>query len=60
MAWQDDLDIHLLGAGGGGVEVVYFEPEKHAISIRLEIGVADAAVMVLDLPLVQLQYETAV
>jgi hypothetical protein len=51
MTGFDDLNFHLLGAGHGGIEVVEFEPEEHAIR--------RSAVMVLDVPLVQLEDQCA-
>src|SRR5437879_5480209 len=60
MARQNNLDFHFLGAGHGGVEVAGLKPEQHPISVWLEIGVSDGAVMVLDLPAVQLQDQPAI
>src|SRR5579863_1953989 len=52
---QDNLDLHFPRPGDGRVEVVDFEPKKHAISVGLLILVADGSVMVLHLPPMQLQ-----
>ena len=54
MPWHDDLGVELLGACDGGVEVVQLEPQEHAIS-RRDVGVSKAAVVVLDVPAVQLE-----
>jgi len=55
MAGQDNLDSHGLGTRHGGVEIIDLKPQKDAVSVRLEIRVPDRAVMVLDLPFVQLE-----
>jgi len=60
MAWQDDLNLHFLGAGHGGVEVPDFKPEQHAISVWLGLWISDGAVMMLHFPPVQLQNQLAV
>ena len=60
MAWQDDLSLQVLSACHGRVEVVDFKPEEHAISVRLDVWISNRAMMMLDLPSVQLQNQPAV
>jgi len=55
MAGQDNLDSHGFGTHHGSVEIIDLKPQKDAVSVRLEIRVPDRAVMVLDLPFVQLE-----
>ena len=55
MAWQDNLDFHFLCTGNVRVEVVDLKPQKHAVSVWLNILIPDGAVMVLHFPPVQLQ-----
>ncbi len=57
MAGQDDVDGHGGGAFDDGIEVVHFKPEQDAVAVRLVGGIADAAVVMLDLEAVQLQDE---
>jgi hypothetical protein len=59
MARQNDLGVQVLSAGKGRVEVVEFKPEKHAISGR-DVWVADRTVMMLCIPVVQLEDQPAV
>src|SRR5271167_583987 len=59
MARQDDLDSHLLGACYRRINVVDLEPQQHAIAGRFVVWIADGAVIVLDLPAVQLQHQPA-
>jgi hypothetical protein len=55
MARFDDLSFHLFGTRNSGVEVVEFKPQQHAISVWLEIGIAQRTVMMLHIPSVQLK-----
>jgi hypothetical protein len=57
---EDDLSFQRLRTADGGVEVVDLEPERDAVSVWTRHGVADSAVMVLDVEGVQLQHERAV
>jgi hypothetical protein len=57
---QDDLDAELTSSLDGGIEVVDLEPQQHAIAVRPEVGIADGAVVVLDVPVVELEDERAV
>ena len=54
------LDLHLLGAGDGRIEIVNLEPQEHAVSVRLEIRIADRAMIVFHVPSMQLQHELPV
>jgi hypothetical protein len=59
MAWPNDLRPQVRSARNGRVEVADFKPEEHAISMG-EVWVADGAVMMLDIPTVQLKNQPAV
>src|SRR5271157_1453116 len=59
MARQDDLGFHFLGACYRRIHVVNLEPQQHAIAGRFVVWIADAAVVVLDFPTVQLQHQPA-
>ncbi len=58
MARQHNFRLQLRHARGGSGEIVNLKPEKDAIPMR-EFGIADAAMMVLHLPAVQLKNEPA-
>ena len=60
MARFEDVSSHLVGPRDGGVKVVQFEPEENAVAIRPKFGVPEWAVMVLDLPIVQLEDQRSV
>jgi hypothetical protein len=51
MPGMNHLDLHFLGTGDCGVEVVNLEPQKHSVSIGSEIRIADRAVMVSPRPI---------
>jgi hypothetical protein len=55
MARHQHVRLHPFRAGDGGVEIVDLEPEEHAVAVGLDGRIADRAVMMLDLPSVQLQ-----
>ena len=55
MARFDDLSFHLFGTRNRGVEIVQFEPKENSISIRPKFGIPEWTVMVLDVPIVQLE-----
>jgi len=54
MTRQDNLCLQLHSTGGGCINVADFKPQKHAIS-RRNLWVADASVMMLHIPAVQLK-----
>ena len=60
MTWQDNLGVHLLGTNNGCVEVVDLEPQEYTVSVGFEIWIPDGAMMVLDIPSVQLHDQPAV
>ena len=60
MPGMNHLDLHFLGTGDCGVEVVNREPQKHSVSIGSEIRIADRAVMVSHVPSMQLQHQLSV
>ena len=55
MARFDDLSFHRFGARNRGVEIVQFKPKENTISIRPKLGIPEWTVMVLDVPIVQLE-----
>ena len=57
---QNDLDPELHGPPDGGVEVIELEPQEHTVAVRASVCVADGAVVMLDVPGVQLKDELAV
>ena len=60
MPGQNDFHGHLCRALHDRVEVLYLEPQQHAVPIRLVVPIADPAVMVFHFKAVQLQDELAV
>jgi hypothetical protein len=56
MAWQDNLRPQPGRAGNGGVEIVNLKPKQSAISV-CKFGIADATMMMVSLPAVQLKNE---
>lgn len=58
MAGHDDFGVQFGRASHGGIEVVELEPHEDAIAAR-EVRIADRAVMMLDVPAVQLQDQNA-
>ena len=60
MAWRDDLGVQVLSAGNRRIEVVEFKPQQHAVSVWSDVGIADAAMMMLYIPSVQLENQPAV
>lgn len=59
MAWQEDFGFQFQNTGVGGVEIVHFKPQQHAVADR-QFGIANGAVMMIDLPVVQLKNEPPV
>jgi hypothetical protein len=57
---QNDLCIQLLRPGDGRVEVLYFEPQEHAVSVRPGGRVADAPMVVLNRPVMELKDQGSV
>ena len=57
MAWHDNLGVHVRGTSHGGIEFVdlQLKPEEHAVSVWFKTGIADGAMIVVGLPIVQLQ-----
>src|SRR4051812_25952936 len=55
MAWEDDVGSELRQTSHGGIEVVHFKPEQHAVAVRLIVRIAKAAMMMLDVKVVQLE-----
>ena len=58
MAWQDNLGLQFLSTRHGRVEVADFKPQEHAVSGR-DVGIANATMMMLDFPAVQLKHQPA-
>ena len=59
MTWQDDFGVQFLGPSNGRIEVGDFKPEEDAVS-RWELWIADAPMIMLDVPVVQLKNERAI
>lgn len=59
MPRQHDVDFHFGRASQGRLEVVQLEPQQDAVAVWPVPGVADGAMIVLDLEGVELQYELA-
>jgi hypothetical protein len=55
MSRFDDLSFHLFGTRNRGVEIVQFKPKENTISIRPKFGIPEWTVLVLDVPIVQLE-----
>src|SRR5262245_3940624 len=55
MTRVDDACVHLGDANHGGVEVVDLEPQEHAIAVGLVVAVADGAVVVIIVEVVELE-----
>src|SRR5262245_15039124 len=60
MARLDDFSLQLRRAGDGGIDVVDFKPYEADVSIRLHIGITDRTVMMLHVPSVQLEDQSAI
>jgi len=60
MPGQNHLHVHFSRALHDRVEVLYLEPQQHAVPIRLVVAIADPAVMVFHFKAVQLEDELAV
>lgn len=60
MPGTNHFDLHFLGAGHRRIEVVDLKPQKHSVSVRLEIRIADRTVMVAYVPSVQLKDQSIV
>ena len=60
MARFDDLSFHLIGTRNRGVEIVQFKPKENTISIRPKFGIPEWTMMVLDVPIVQLEDQLSV
>src|SRR5438477_7429314 len=58
MAWQDDLGLQLRSTACGCFEVAHLKPQEHTVS-GCDIGVANASVMMLHIPMVQLEDQPA-
>ena len=60
MPGKNHFDLHFLGAGHCRIEVVNLKPQKHSVSVGLEIRIADRTVMVPHVPPVQLKDQSIV
>lgn len=60
MAWFDDLSIHPFGPRNRSVEIIQFKPKENTVSIRPKFGIPEQTVMVLDVPIVQLEDQISV
>ena len=59
VARHDDLNLHRLGTCQGSVKIVDLKPEQDPVAVRLGLGITDGAMMVLDIPSVQLKDQLA-
>ena len=55
MPRHEDVGLHLLGPKNCCIEVIDLEPQKHPISGRLKILVADRAMVVINVPAMKLK-----
>jgi hypothetical protein len=60
MPGKNHFDLHFLGAGHCRIEVVNLKPQKHSVSVGLQIWIADRTVMVPHVPPVQLKDQSIV
>ena len=60
MARFYDLSLHLFGTRNGGVKIVQFKPKENTISIRPKFGIPEWTMMMLDVPIVQLEDKVSV
>jgi hypothetical protein len=60
MPGMNYLDLHFFRTGHSCIEIVEFKPQQHAVSVRLEILIADWAVIVSYIPPVQLQDQSPI
>ena len=60
MARLEDVGFHLLGTRNSGVEIFQLKPEEDTIAVRPKLGIPKSTVMVLDLPIVQLEDQISV
>jgi len=59
MARKDDLGPQLRSAGNRRVEVADLKPQEHSVSMS-ELRIADGAVVMLDIPAMQLKNQPAI
>lgn len=59
MLGKNDPSLQFLGTSDGEVEVQNFKPHQHSIPIRGDCRITDRTMVVLTLPMVQLQDEFA-
>jgi len=50
MPGKNHFDLHFLGAGHCRIKVVNLKPQKHSVSVGLEIRIADRTMMVPHVP----------
>jgi hypothetical protein len=55
MAGHNNLRLHFRGADDGGIEVVNFEPQQHAVAIGLIIRITNWPMVMVDLKAVELE-----
>jgi len=59
MARFDNVCLQLLGTRNRGVEIIQLKPQENAISIRPKLGIPEWTVVMLDMPIVQLQDQSS-
>jgi hypothetical protein len=57
---QHDLSPLRLRTANGGIEVLHLEPQRDAVAVGARRGIANLAVMVLDIEGMQLEHKRAV
>lgn len=60
VARLDDFGSQFFSAGDGGVKIVDLKPKQDAVAVWLQVGIGDRAVMMVDAPVMQLEYQLAV
>jgi hypothetical protein len=60
MPWDRNFSTHLLNTVHHCVEIIHLEPKQHTIAIGLVIGIANRAVVVLNLEVVQLKHKALI
>ena len=55
MTGQDDFNPHAFGSPDRCLEVLDFKPQQHPVAVRFQLRVTDRTMVMIDLPMVQLQ-----
>ncbi len=60
MTWFDDLSFHLFVPRHRGIEILQFKQKENIICIRSKLGITKWTVLMLHLPIVQLEDQISV